>query len=188
MEGLSFLSSPFPPGLMDQVHGSCVGCVCVCVYVCVGTGWSGRTGFPHRLWPPRGKGQLHLAWGWSEGGVSQGKRTSPLPKKEAGSLILLATELGLRVSIYAVRVNLEIDITSLLEFNCFLRCLPTAIATTMLEEGLPKPSPALVPFLIRHFWWLLMSVGKSPVLAGSPRLITPPLSPTSMTSPQALSS
>lgn len=83
--------------------------------------------------------------------MSQSKRTSPLPKREAGSLILLATELGLRVSIYAVRVNLEIDITSHLEFNCFLRCLPTAIATTMLEDSLPKPSPALVPFLIRHF-------------------------------------
>ena len=41
VEGLPFLSSPFPPGLMDQVCGSCVVwgvCVCVCVVAQGGQG------------------------------------------------------------------------------------------------------------------------------------------------------
>lgn len=49
VEGLPFLSSPFPPGLMDQVHGSCVvwcvcGGVCVVVCVCVSGGGGGGGG------------------------------------------------------------------------------------------------------------------------------------------------
>ena len=200
VEGLPFLSSPFPPGLMDQVHGSCVVwcvcggvcvvvCVCVCVCVCVlAQGSQGELAFLIGSGLHKGKDSSIWPGVDQKEGWVKAKEPPYLPKREAGSLILLATELGLGVSIYAVRVNLETAITSHLEFNCFLRYLPTAIATTMLEEGLPKPSPALVPFLIRHFWWLLMSAGKSPILACSPIPLTPPFSPTSATSPQAVSS
>lgn len=86
-------------------------------------------------------------------GVSQEKQESrsenqpppPPQKKEIGPLILLVPWLGPGEKCLSRKRHLRVPIILHLgDTDCFLRWLPTPITVTLLDDGLPKPGPALL--------------------------------------------